>query len=129
MTKKQTKKQPINVQLSKDDLKELLTVLKNFLVEELLNFHKRDAERILNLEIAQAYLKSEIRGLKTLPIPNQILHCAHEYKFSRAVYSSSTDACYGIVYICKWCKRERTVYKSSLSWREKRGLRKLGVEA
>ena len=60
-SQKSEKEQPIKVQLSKDDLKELLTVLKNFIVDELLCYRKQDTQRFIVLELSQARLKSEIR--------------------------------------------------------------------
>lgn len=67
---KQTKKQPINVQLSKLELSELLNTLKKFVQEEFLKTSKEDNARmdriyksLFNLEEAQKNQAFEISGL------------------------------------------------------------------
>ena len=127
--KKPTKKQPINVQLSKDDLKELLVVPKNFIVDELLGFHKRDAERMLNLEIAQACLKSQIKTLEQPPvvIPPPPRCYYHQERLYYVAYSEVTGRFIAAEYKCRWCGRVNRKLLCFLTKKEKKALRKLGV--
>lgn len=127
MKQKQTKKQPIKVQLSKDDLKELLVVLKDLMSEEitirdkrfLLNQHEID-RRITNLEYVENNHRKEIHRLKQ--------HCLHDDKLNRIEYYTISGAFLAVVYKCKRCGRENRKTRIDLSRKEKRALRKLGVK-
>lgn len=118
-------KQPINVQLSKDDLKELLVVLKDFMSEEIsirnkrlfLNQSEMD-RRITTLEIVENSHRKEIQKLKQ--------HCSHDDKLDHISYSRATGMFLAAVYKCKWCGRED--WKNILTRKEEKSLRKLGVE-
>lgn len=125
-SQKSTKKQPIKVQLSKDDLKELLVVLKNFIQEELqglyrVHDHRLDCHngRIISLERIENNHRKEIQRLKQ--------HCLHNGKFTHVTYSENGDVI-SIDYKCKWCGQEYFLYPSGLARKEKRALRKLGVK-
>lgn len=122
--KKTTKKQPIKVQLSKADLAELFTVLRDFLSEEL-GIRLLDTNHRVEM-LARRVTAIEKRNLTEES--NRILHCPHQDKFDRVSYGEINGGCYGVVYVCRWCGRERTVYTTSLTRKKKRALRKLGVK-
>jgi len=131
-TKKKSQKsakQPIKVVLSKDDLKELLTVLKNFIVEELLCYHKQDTQRFINLEIGQACTGAKIRDLNARETSRWVSNCPHfgSGRFTQVTYSE-TGAVISIDYECKMCGKKYFKYPSGLARKEKRALRKLGVK-
>ncbi len=124
MNKKQPKKKSINVQLTKDDLKELLVVLKNFMVEEIsghsrVTTHRIDCHnsRITQLERIELYQK-----------PKRILHCAHEDKLDCITYSRKAGTFLTVDYKCMWCGRVDTKMLYRLTRKEKRALRRLGVK-
>ena len=122
---KQTKKQPINVQLSKDDLKELLTVLKNFIVKEIFVDFKKETFHRINYITQRVF---ELEKSQRSREPKRVLICPHKDLFDSIWYSETTDAALGLKYKCKWCGRELIKTSTFLSWREKRALRKLGVK-
>lgn len=125
--KKQSKKNPINVQLTKDDLKELLVVLKDFMTEEItlqnkkvfLNQCEMD-RRIIKLEIVENNHRKEIHKLK--------LHCLHDDKLNRIECCSSPGYFYAAVYVCTRCGRENRKTKFDLTRKEEKALRNLGVK-
>ena len=129
---KLTKKQPISVQLSKDDLKELLIVVKNFTYENILVELNRQNKRVFlncseldkrvsNLEMVENNHRKEIHKLKQC--------CSHDDRFKSVWYSSwNPGEVLGGNYECIGCKRIITKTTILLSWREKRALRKLGVQ-
>ncbi len=122
--KSTTKKPPINVQLSKDDLKELLVILKDFITEDigirLLNTNHR-------VEMLQRRVVDIVKTQRSQE-PKRVLTCPHQDLFDSIWYSKITNATLGLKYKCKWCGREWIKTSILLSWGEKRALRKLGVE-
>ena len=114
----QKKKQPISVQLTKDDLKELLVILKNFMTKEIFKTfqmevqHRMDCHnlRILNLE-------------KTI-----VQHCVHDDKLDYIEYYTTSGAFLAANYKCKRCGKVNRKTWLYLSRKEKKGLKKLGVE-
>ena len=142
MVKKQTKKQPLKVQLSKVDLTELLTVLKSFIMEELLQKEteserlasidrNRLQERITRLEIdlKKEKQKEQRFGLfKASQELKRVSFCPHEDRFESIWYSQINNHVMGLKYKCKWCGRETIKTTILLTRREKRVLKKLGVE-
>ena len=124
---KSTKKQSTKVQLSKQDLTELLMVLKDFLFEEISIQHKRlflnqsmMEKRITSLEIIGNNHRNEIRILKQ--------GCIHKYNLNRFVYSKTTGNLLVAVYMCNRCKKELHKNWFHMSRKEKKVLRKLGVK-
>ena len=115
------KKQPKKVQISKQNLTELLGVLKNFIVEELLETSKKDNSRmdliyksLFNLEAAQKNLNSQIRDLRYQ------LSCGVEVGHQ---FSVQYIQAYDVVFRCVKCKFDYTKSKYSLSKKEKKLLR------
>lgn len=124
--KSTSKKQPVKVQLSKEDLVELLTVLKKFLEEETAGTHRAQThrldchnQRITTLEIVENNHRAEIRELKR--------HCVHEDRVKSIWYSVINNRVLGLNYECRLCGRESQKTWFSLTRKEKRGLKKLRV--
>ena len=125
--KKTKKTSPINVQLSKDDLKELLVILKDFMLEEI---SRRDkmlflnqsemSERIRLLEIVENNHRREIHKLK--------LHCLHDDKLDHIEYCTTSGDFLAAIYKCKRCGKENRRTWVYLSRKEEKALRKLGVK-
>jgi len=127
------------VRLSKDDLGELLVVLRNFILEELqitirevvlaelsrqsqrlfLN-SSENAKRITALEIVENNHWKEIRKLK--------LHCLHDDKLDHIEYYTTSGNFLAAIYKCKRCGRENRRTWVYLSRKEKKALKKLGVK-
>ena len=128
MPRKQTpKKKPINVQLSKEDLKELLTVLKDFMLEEMFLQNKGIIlkqslmlTRINALEMVENNHRKEIHKLKQ--------HCSHEDEFVCVLYAKFSADFAAADYRCKRCGRETRKYKDDLTKKEKKSLQNLGVK-
>lgn len=133
MTKKQTKKQPIKVQMSKLELAELLNTLKKFIYENILVELNRQSKRIFlncseldkritSLEIVENNHRAEIHKLKQ--------HCTHSYKLISVVYHTKEKDPTGLChkYKCKHCGHETYNITVVLSRREKRALKMLGVK-
>ena len=125
------KKQPTKrkILLSKEDLVELLTVLKNFIQEELLQ-RGRESERLTSIEqrrMRERITRLEIETKKVSEV-KQVSYCGHEDRFESIWYSLRNIVVMGLRYKCRWCGRELIKTTILLSWREKRNLRKLGVE-
>jgi hypothetical protein len=138
--KKQTKKQPINVQLSKNDLKELLVVLKDLIrnssenakrIAEIVDRENRNATtisnnlskmdmRITTLEIVEESHSKEIHKLKQ--------HCLHDDKFDRVEYYTFIEGFSAAIYKCERCGREDRKAWSGLSRKEKKGIKLLGIK-
>ena len=127
----QKKKQPIKVQLSKDDLKELLVVVKNFVYESVLTeLHRQNKRVFLNcseldkriqlLEMVENNHRREIHKLK--------LHCLHDDILDHIEYYTTSGNFLAAVYKCKRCGRENRRTWVYLSRKEKKALRKLGVK-
>ena len=131
MTPKQTKNksqksakiQLVNVQLSKDDLKELLTVVKKFISEEFeqklnLHHHRMDChnQRIIALEGIQR--NQEIR---------RISYCPHDYIFKSIQYHKVSFHPSTITYKCTRCEMEWQKPPCFLTKKEKKALKTLGV--
>lgn len=123
--KKQPKKQQINVQLSKDDLKELFTVIKDFLTEELFAdykvavCHQIDChnQRIIELERAERHQK--IR---------RISFCTHDYRIKSIQYFETSHSLEVVTYKCVQCELEWRKLPCFLTRKEKKALKKLGVK-
>lgn len=125
-SQKSTKKQPINVQLSQEDLVELLTTVKMFMADELSVQTRRIflnqmemGRRINTLEINDKSRRGEINKLKP--------HCVHEDRLDSLSYLNS-GIFHAAVYKCKRCGRENQKTWYYLSQKERRALRKLGVK-
>jgi len=121
---KMTKKQPINVQLSKADLAELLMVVKDFIVGEI-------GPRLLDANHRVEMLQRRITDLTKIQVDEKakrVLICSHKDRFESVWYSNITKHVLGLKYKCVWCGREWIQNAILLSWREKRALRKLGVK-
>jgi len=121
---KQTKKQPINVQLSKDDLKELLRVLKNFMVEEISGHSRMMTHRMdcHNQRIVRLERLTNDHKLK------QISCCYHDDKLKSLVYLETTGSFLALKYKCEICGREYDKPYWFFSRKEKKALRNLGVK-
>ena len=125
----QKKKQPINVQLSKEDLVELLRTIKDFTTEEIshrsgrlfLNQHEMD-RRITDLEIVENSRLKETFALKLK------LRCSHDNRLDHISYSLITGNFLAAVYKCEKCGLEDRKARYFLTRKEKRALRKLGVK-
>ena len=130
-TKKQPKKQPINVQLSKDDLKELLVVLKDFMLEEIsrrdkmlfLNQSEID-KRVQRLEMVENTHRTEIHKLKQC--------CSHDDRFPSLSFSTDRNSglplFLALNYKCNRCGRMIEKRPWDLSRKEEKALKKLGVK-
>ena len=123
-TKKQSEKKPINVQLSKDDLKELLTVLKDFMVEEIVGYSRVTTHRMdcHNQRLTRLERLTNDQRIK------RISSCSHIYKLKSVVYLESTGSLLALKYKCEVCGREYDKPYWLFSWKEKKALRNLGVE-
>ena len=122
--KKQPSRKPINVQLTKDDLKELLTVLKDFMVEEISGHSRVQTHRMAchNSRI------TKLERIEQYREPKRVLLCPHEENFKGVWYSGISNRPLGLTYRCKRCGQERIKTTIMLSWGEKRAIRKLGVK-
>lgn len=126
MNKKQPKKKPIKVQLPKDDLKELLVVLKDFMAEEIFVNYKLDTNHRMDCHNRRI---TELERCLRQPKIERVSLCSHEDRFKSVWYSSrNLGGVLGLHYECIRCKRIITKPTLLLSWREKRVLRKLGVK-
>lgn len=128
---KSTKKQPINVQLSKDDLKELLTVLKTFIMEEVVGIHRVETHRMdcHNARIISLEGKERRREQQESNLVSQ--SCPHEDRFESIWYSLVKSRFHyplGVRYKCKWCGRVRSQDWEELSSKQRKALKKLGVQ-
>ncbi len=124
MNKKQPKKKPINVQLTKDDLKELLTTFKVFLSEEVSSTlsvidWRIDAHSRKIRELERIQRNQEIK---------RISYCSHEDRLDHISYSNVTGVFLAAVYKCSRCGREDRKVWCFLTKKEKKALKKLGVE-
>ena len=127
MKKKPTKKQLIKVQLTKDDLKELLIVLKDFMTEEItlrnkkvfLNQCEMD-RRITSLEIVENSLRKKIHKLKQL--------CLHDDGLDNIEYYTISGHFLAANFKCKCCGRVDRKTWYFLTKKEKKALKKLGVK-
>ena len=133
---KQTKKkQPINVQLSKDDLKELLVVVKSFVYESVLAELSRQNKRVFlncseldkritTLEIVENNHRAEIHKLKQ--------HCAHDTQFDSIGCFTSRNGgrtnFLTLIYKCTQCGLKFEKHSWQLSRKEKKAIRILGVK-
>ena len=120
---KQPKKRPINVQLSKKDSTELLTVLMNFLSEEL-------GMRLLDTNHRVEMLQRRVTDLEKAQRKQEskwILICPHDDKLDRIEYYSTSGNVSAAIYKCKRCGRENKRFHGDLSRKEKKALRKLGA--
>jgi len=118
MKKKEPKKQQIKVQLSEDDLKELFIMLKNFLQEEI-------GLRLLDTNHRIEMLQRRVTASET---PRRVYVCKHIDKLDGISYSGLTMYFVSVNYKCTLCGRVNQKMWFSLSRKEKRALRKLGVE-
>lgn len=128
-------KRPIKVQLSKDDLKELLTVLKNFMYEKILVELNRQNKRVFlncseldkrvsNLEIVENNHRAEIHKLKQ--------RCVHDTQFdSISCFTSHNDGRTNfltLIYKCTQCGLKFEKHSWHLSRKEKKAIRILGIK-
>ncbi len=124
MNKKQSKKKPINEQLTKDALKELLTTLKAFLSEEV-------SSTLSVIDCRTAAHSRRIRELERIQQNQEIKrisYCSHEDKLDCVSYYKGTNIFHAVTYKCKWCGRESQKIECFLTKKEKKALKKLGVE-
>ncbi len=124
------KKQPtkMKVQLSKEDLVELLTVLKNFIQEELLQKEK-ETERLASID--RHRMRARITHLEMFTKAQEIKrisYCdSHENKLVRISYSKLTGRFCSADYRCSRCGGESRKIWCFLPKKEKKALRTLGV--
>lgn len=121
MQKKQTKEQPMKVLLSKQDLVNLLIILKDFVSDEIFGPYRLDMNHRMEM------LDRRVRAVEkdvTAQESKHILSCTHSDIFN-GIWYSSTNTVLGLVYKCRWCKRERIKTTILLSRKEKRALRKI----
>ena len=125
--KKSEKEQPINVQLTEDDLTELLVVIKDFMSEEISDRNKRiflnQSEmhsRIISLEGKER--RRESKELKQIP------SCPHKISaFQSVQYIGKTSALSSVTYKCESCGLEELKIPCFLTRKEKKALKNLGV--
>ena len=124
MAKKQTRKQPKKVVLSKEAFRELFGDLKKFIEEELFKPHKLDLNHRLEM------FQRQIRDVeKSARVSKRVLSCGpHVDRLEAICYSSwepTNNNILALEYHCVKCGRITRVSSDWLSWREKRALRKL----
>ncbi len=124
-SQKSAKKQPINVRLSKDDLKELLVILKNVITEDI---GMRLLDTNHRVEMLQRRVTDINKTQRSQESKKGVLHCAHEDKLDHITYGQISGTFLTVAYKCVWCKRVDNKMFYRLTWKEKRALRNLGVK-
>lgn len=119
--KKTKKTSPVKVQLSQEDLVELLTVLKNFVSEEFLQTSKVDNSRMDRIHKSLFNLEADQKasGLTISTLKNQ-LSCGAKTGHS---FSIERNLPYNVAFRCTECGLSCEKTKHSLNKKEKKLLK------